>query len=451
MSTKTLTIEALEVLRTLDYDGNSARITAGDLPRHLYEEVNEVLVRLGGKWKGGRTKAHLFSCDPRPLVEDVVENGEMPPNNPYAYFPTPPALADDMVRLADIYPSDRFRVLEPSAGRGAIVDAIRRVAPNIAVDACELSARNRAELEKKGVRIVGDDFLVYSPTEKYRWIVMNPPFAVEDDKKAYLTHVMHAFGMLDDHGILAAILPTGFLHNENKREREFLEFAREYGQVYRNAPETFKESGTMVDTAILVLEKTPHMRRPICDWPNGYVYDFILSIDREMDEVLYPAVEEHAFETRIWRPNGLPDSVRRHYPYRPGRVDPGRIAWGTQPFDNVRIARVDDLIPAVERALEIADQDKNRSVGLWLPRGPKWLRWYAGAAILYYDAVPLSGGTEAEIAARAAPEPDLIAPPRPAELFEACKNPVEAEEMPRPAEAVQGRLFDPETLEVAHA
>ena len=46
----------------------TGRITSGQLDRSLYEEVNEVLVRLGGKWKGGRTKAHLFPYDPRPLV-----------------------------------------------------------------------------------------------------------------------------------------------------------------------------------------------------------------------------------------------------------------------------------------------------------------------------------------------------------------------------------------------
>ena len=40
---------ALAVLREIECDPDRTRITSGQLDRSLYEEVNEVLVRLGGK------------------------------------------------------------------------------------------------------------------------------------------------------------------------------------------------------------------------------------------------------------------------------------------------------------------------------------------------------------------------------------------------------------------
>jgi len=52
-------------------------------------------------------------------------------------FPTPPELADRMVALADIRPGQR--VLEPSAGTGRIIDAIRRTAHGYAITAVELN------------------------------------------------------------------------------------------------------------------------------------------------------------------------------------------------------------------------------------------------------------------------------------------------------------------------
>ena len=52
-------------------------------------------------------------------------------------FPTPPELVDRMVALADIRPGQR--VLEPSAGTGRIIDAIRRTAHGYAITAVELN------------------------------------------------------------------------------------------------------------------------------------------------------------------------------------------------------------------------------------------------------------------------------------------------------------------------
>src|SRR5580658_4266541 len=54
-----LSQRALEVLGSMDIEGDLARITAGQLPRELYLEVNKALEALGGAWHRKR-KGHVF-------------------------------------------------------------------------------------------------------------------------------------------------------------------------------------------------------------------------------------------------------------------------------------------------------------------------------------------------------------------------------------------------------
>ncbi len=91
-------------------------------------------------------------------------------------FPTPPELADRMVALADIRPGQQ--VLEPSAGTGRIIDAIRRNAHGYAITAVELNCNMAHRL--RTVDCVDDtrqaDFLECNgDLGTFDRIVMNPP------------------------------------------------------------------------------------------------------------------------------------------------------------------------------------------------------------------------------------------------------------------------------------
>lgn len=85
MAQQNLSDAAIAVLQDLRYDGFALRFP--QVTPTLYKEINEVLTRLGGKWKGGRTKAHVFQEDPSFLVEYVLSTAVMPPKNPDAFFP----------------------------------------------------------------------------------------------------------------------------------------------------------------------------------------------------------------------------------------------------------------------------------------------------------------------------------------------------------------------------
>lgn len=158
-------------------------------------------------------------------------------------FPTPPDLAARMVEIAGVEPGQR--VLEPSAGTGRLVDALDAV-PGAKVVAVELSIALADNLRlrsntKHEIRCA--DFLeLNDELGTFDRILMNPPF----ENGADIKHIKHAAGMLKPGGRLVAICANG------PRQREQLQpLAADWEDLPAG---TFKDSGTGVSTAMLVIE-----------------------------------------------------------------------------------------------------------------------------------------------------------------------------------------------------
>lgn len=141
------------------------------------------------------------------------------------YFPTPTDLAEYVVELADI-PADA-QVLEPSAGHGALVDAIRRAEPSAVVDAVEINPDLRNLLRKKGAAVVAADILSesFAPGTLYSRIVMNPPF--EDGQS--IDHVRRAWELLAPGGRLVAIVPESIEYRSDRKHTAFREWLDAHG------------------------------------------------------------------------------------------------------------------------------------------------------------------------------------------------------------------------------
>lgn len=168
-------------------------------------------------------------------------------------FPTPAPLAVRMVKLAEIAPGNR--VLEPSAGTGSLLGAMggsmfAEPSPvpykeRDQIHAIEinhnLAQRLSTEFPLTNVRCM--DFLDYSPNDcaPFDKILMNPPFENASDIK----HIEHALSFLKPGGRLVAICANG------PRQREKL---KPLADEWHDLPAgTFSESGTMVNTALLVI------------------------------------------------------------------------------------------------------------------------------------------------------------------------------------------------------
>lgn len=153
------------------------------------------------------------------------------------FYPTPRPLAEALLGPLKL---DKGYVLEPSAGKGDILDTIKeKYAYRIGYDKCynqhrmprmyavEIQPELRAILADKGYTIVGEDFLRYVPDRHYTHIVMNPPFDHCDD------HLLHAWNILV-HGEIACIYPVTALDNPKEvRKQQVLRLIADHGSIQK--------------------------------------------------------------------------------------------------------------------------------------------------------------------------------------------------------------------------
>lgn len=249
---KVISQPALAVLSSMIFTGNVARIDAGQLERKLYAEVNKALEALGGKWNRGQ-KGHVFPSDAAALVDEVIDaGGYVDQRKALGFFETPPNIAAQLVAAAEVGPL--MRVLEPSAGHGAIIRAMPHGA---FVDAVEIAPERRERLldahlalHSGGGVMIGRDFLTLEPDDAYDAVVMNPPFA----RGADVDHITHALRFLRPGGRLAAIASAGVEFREDKRTRDFRALVAHNHGTIRPLPEgSFASSGTYVRTVLVTM------------------------------------------------------------------------------------------------------------------------------------------------------------------------------------------------------
>ncbi len=220
----------------------------GQLDRKMYERTNKVLEAAGGKWNR-KKKAHLFDDEAATRVDQIILSGEVEvPKDEFNFFPSPPDVVARLMELADVQRG--MRVLEPSAGKGAIAYACADAGAT--VDCYDL-------MEANFVALAGDarlgavrhmDFLVQAPEASYDRVVMNPPFA----KQADIKHVLHALRFLKPGGLLVSVMAGSVAFRDNKLTQDFRDLIRERGGDIEALPEgAFKASGTMVRSVIVTI------------------------------------------------------------------------------------------------------------------------------------------------------------------------------------------------------
>ena len=100
------------------------------------------------------------------------------------FYPTPETIINKM--LCDIDFKMIHSILEPSAGKGNIVEAIKKKEKfysstynkvNYDIDCIEADQNLQSILKGKNFRVVYNDFLTYDTMKEYDIIIMNPPFS----------------------------------------------------------------------------------------------------------------------------------------------------------------------------------------------------------------------------------------------------------------------------------
>ncbi|AZO29364.1 hypothetical protein [Mesorhizobium sp. M1B.F.Ca.ET.045.04.1.1] len=183
------------------------------------------------------------------------------------YFPTPRAVIDQMIDLADL-PAGEFDMLEPEGGSGAILDVVKDTAPGAKLTTYERHFSLREILTAKGYALAGSDFMEAETAPRFDRVLMNPPFENGQD----IDHVRHAFKMLRDGGRLVAVMSPGPFFRQDRKATEFRTWFDDCGgEKYDLPPGSFKQSGTGTATVLVVLvgDELAKEATPVSTAPAG--------------------------------------------------------------------------------------------------------------------------------------------------------------------------------------
>lgn len=247
-------MEINEVFKDCTVQGNVIKLPTVTLDRSTYLQVKRAMEGIGGKWRGGKTQGFVFSSDPTCLLNKIQTGVKINLKKDYQFFATPSHIADKLVELAEI--EEYNLILEPSAGQGAIIEAIHRKYPHN-IHYCELMPQNRESLAKlPNITYITDNFLNL-PTKAtfsqlFHRIIANPPFAKNQDIK----HVNAMWNCLAPGGRIVTLISPHYQYSENNMESRFRNWIQDVrANVIPLAPGEFKESGTNVAAVILIINK----------------------------------------------------------------------------------------------------------------------------------------------------------------------------------------------------
>jgi predicted RNA methylase len=239
-------VDVLRELERADIASNQLRLSA-QMDRKLYERVNKVIEAAGGKWNR-KARCHAFPFDAGPAIEQIILTGGVGPKQELGQFDSPPEVVAAVMELAAIDKS--MRVLEPSAGLGAIALAAARLTDQLMC--VEIDAKRAEALVKAGLRsVICADFLALDGVGRFDRVVMNPPFA----RQADIDHVLAAAKRLRPGGRLVSVMSAGAGFRENRKAVEFRAWlARHGGRFAPLPPDAFKASGTSVQTCLISVD-----------------------------------------------------------------------------------------------------------------------------------------------------------------------------------------------------
>lgn len=168
------------------------------------------------------------------------------------YFATPEPIGYKMVEWAGLKDGDR--VLEPSAGHGAIS---RFFSPNTDNTIIEPSSRlaPQAQMNTDNAKLINGYFEDLHIGNKYDAVTMNPPFGTGG--KTAVEHVAKAFKHLRNGGRVIAIIPRGAMADKRFDawyESDDAKDAHMVGEVLLPGV-TFERAGTKVATRIVIIDK----------------------------------------------------------------------------------------------------------------------------------------------------------------------------------------------------
>lgn len=181
--------------------------------------------------------------DVEPDKSDMKQRASTEVSKDLQFYATPEAVTNRILNSICIH--EETTILEPSAGDGQIMDAIRKAEPRAILTGAEVHPGRAKQARQKGHSVMTVNFLETHPDPRFDFVIMNPPFYGLHWKK----HLEHARKFLKPEdsarrtGILVCILPATAFYDGHLEAMGISE------RAWTDLPvASFSESGTNVPT-----------------------------------------------------------------------------------------------------------------------------------------------------------------------------------------------------------
>lgn len=235
-----------EILKQWTIKENMYFLPKIQLDRKDYIECNSILETIWLNWNKWK-KAHISDLtneDLKNAFEDIIESWEVETLKEtikkFQFYPTPKEIAEYLIELADIKEDEI--VCEPSAWLWNIADEIKTWKLTLV----EFDFAKCEELLKKWYTPINSDFLIFNWT--FDKIVWNPPFCKSQDVK----HILHMYELLNKWWRVVSVASSSIQTRQGKLYDELKALNPEFIDLDKWS---FKESGTMVNGCIVILNK----------------------------------------------------------------------------------------------------------------------------------------------------------------------------------------------------
>lgn len=239
-----------KILQNSKWDGEILTLPQVQFDKKSYATVKAWIEESFGTWNSQK-QGFTWKFDASRVVSILTQGKRCNLRQDFQFFATPDAVADLVAsKFSSIDKS--MTILEPSAGTGALINAVRRLCPEATVDCYELMPENVQILKNiPGARILGEDF-IKECHDKYQRIIANPPFSGNQD----IQHVYKMFESLTINGEMSVITSQHWKIASDSKCKNFRKWLEEHNaQIQDIAAGEFKESGTGIQTSLIYIVK----------------------------------------------------------------------------------------------------------------------------------------------------------------------------------------------------
>lgn len=251
VATVTIPPNIADVLRAASVEGDSISLgEPGSLPNDVYRATDKVLKLLGFKWEKSRMAHVRTGCNAAKVIAEALATEKVVNlKKTFQFYPTSPKVADRAVELLKL--KDGMTVLEPSAGAGALIKAIRRAPWRVEIEAVELDQTHEKVLVGLDLAklTIGDFLEVDFAGRTFERILANPPFTGGQDAR----HVRRMATLLSSGGRLVVVVPHNFMERQDKWTKLFTDLVATGEYVLETCEQAgvHEDSGSGIKTVLL--------------------------------------------------------------------------------------------------------------------------------------------------------------------------------------------------------